>query len=69
MKKMYSLYDVCQCNHEYLQHGPKCSAIVPVGKPSYRGWVAPEVKSEKCKCEKFKLSLENSARISPSEER
>lgn len=62
-RKIYGLYDVCQCNHESLQHNPKCSANVPVGKESYRGYVAPEILSKVCSCKKFKFSEANSANI------
>ena len=61
--KKFGLYDVCSCNHEYLQHNNKCSAIVPIGKESYRGFVAQDVPSKTCECKKFKLSKQNSARI------
>ena len=67
--KKYGLYDVCECNHEFLQHNQKCSAIVPVGKDSYRGYVAPEIPSKTCECKKFILSTKNSGSISSHEER
>jgi hypothetical protein len=67
-KKKYGLYDVCDCNHEYLQHGNKCSAVVPVGKESYRGYVAPEIVRKTCSCTKFKLNIINSGRISSHEQ-
>lgn len=63
----YSLYDVCQCQHEYLQHKQGCSAIVPIGKEGYRGWVDPKIESKNCSCKKFKYSLKNTNGVSPSE--
>jgi hypothetical protein len=74
MKKPYipGLYDCCQCNHESLQHGKsgllKCSAIVPIGKETWRGWVDPKILSKNCSCKKFKYSVSNSENIKPSQE-
>jgi hypothetical protein len=67
MEKKYGLYDVCKCKHEYLQHDKKCSAIVPIGKEGYRGFVEPGIPSKTCSCKGFKYSLKNSGDIVPSE--
>lgn len=70
MKKSYSLYDCCECNHESSYHLnlKKCSATIPLGKIGYRGWVSPDIKSETCNCKKFKFSATNTANPKSSED-
>ena len=67
-KPAYSLYEVCDCNHEWLQHGKICSASVPVGKKGYRGYVSVETPSAPCGCKKFVLSVMNTSNPKPTED-
>ena len=69
--KKYSLYDICNCNHETSYHGDKlkkCSATIPLGQKGYRGWVSPDIKSEACRCKKFKFNAQNTANPKSSED-
>lgn len=67
MNKSYTLYDVCYCNHENLQHSKKgCSANIPVGIEFFRGILPTGVPLEICRCKKFKFSQENTANPKPT---
>ncbi len=66
MVKKHSLYEVCICNHEFLQHNTKCSAIVPVGHDGYRGYVEATIMTTNCYCTKFEFSQKNTANPKPS---
>lgn len=66
MSQKHSLYEVCVCNHEFLQHKKNCSASVPVGRQLFRGGFPLDWETEKCNCNKFKFSQKNTANPKPS---
>lgn len=67
-KKIYGLYDVCLCNHEFLQHDKICSARIPVGFRGYRGYISQDVLAQSCGCKKFLFNKENTANPKPTED-